>query len=101
MTDYVVRSRDVARFRRNRAVRPVLDGLEPRLLMYTPTGDHFVYSSRITWSIMPDGTNIGGGVTSNLVSTLNTDLGAGNWLNGQFRPAPTQVNSVKLILAPK
>ena len=28
-------------------------------------------------------------------------LGAGNWLNGQFRPAPTQVNSVKLILAPK
>ncbi len=46
--------------------------------MYAPTGDHFAYGSRITWSIMPDGTNLGG-VTSNLVSTLNRELGAGVW----------------------
>ena len=59
-------------------MRPVLEGLEERLLMYTPTGDHFAYSSRITWSIMPDGTNLGG-VTSNLVSTLDSRLGAGVW----------------------
>ncbi len=75
MMDFVVRSREAAIVRRNRAARPVLEGLEERLLMYTPTGDHFAYSSRITWSIMPDGTSIGGGLTSNLVSTLNHDLG--------------------------
>ena len=28
---------------------------------------------------MPDGTSLGGGVTSNLVSTLNQDLGVGIW----------------------
>src|ERR1700735_2288451 len=77
--DYVVRRREVPKANRTRAVRPVLEGLEGRILMYTPTGDHFAYSSRITWSIMPDGTSIGGGTYSNLVSTLNTELGAGNW----------------------
>ena len=55
-----------------------MEGLEGRFLLYAYTGDHFVYGDRITWSIMPDGTNLGS-VTSNLVSTLNAKLGAGVW----------------------
>ena len=49
------------------------------MLLYAVNGDVFQYGSRITWSIMPDGTNLGG-VSSNLVSTLNQRVGAGNWL---------------------
>ena len=64
--------------RRNRAARPILEGLEDRMLLYSVTGDHFTYGSRITWSIMPDGTNIAG-VSSNLVATLNQRLGS-NWI---------------------
>lgn len=63
---------------RDRAARPILEGLEGRLLLYATTGDHFTYGSRITWSIVPDGTNLGG-VTSNLNATLNSRFGAGNW----------------------
>ncbi len=63
---------------RKRIVRPVLEDLEARLLLYSYTGDHFAYGNRITWSIMPDGTNLGS-VTSNLVSTLDNKLGAGVW----------------------
>jgi Matrixin len=80
MNDRLVSAREATRVRRNRAARPVLEGLEQRLLMYAATGDHFAFSSRITWSIMPDGTSIGGGVSSNLVSTLNSELGSGKWL---------------------
>ncbi|WP_435006503.1 matrixin family metalloprotease [Tundrisphaera lichenicola] len=63
---------------RNRAVRPSLEGLEGRLLLYSTTGNHFEFGSRITWSIVPDGTNLGG-VNSNLISTFNNKFGAGNW----------------------
>jgi Matrixin len=79
MMDYVVRRREAARSSRNRVARPVLEGLEQRLLMYTPTGDRFVNNSLITWSIMPQGTSLGGGLTNNLPSTLDQELGAGNW----------------------
>ena len=50
------------------------------MLLYAVNGDVFVYGSRMTWSLMPDGTNLGG-VTSNLASTLNQELGSGNWLH--------------------
>jgi hypothetical protein len=78
MKDKVVRTRAAARPRRDRAARPAVEGLEGRLLLYAYTGDHFAYGNLITWSIMPDGTNLGG-TTSNLVSTLNARLGAGAW----------------------
>ena len=79
MMDLVVSRRQDSKSSRTRAVRPVVEGLEDRMLLYAVTGDHFVYGSRITWSIVPDGTNLGG-VTSNLVSTLNQKFGAGNWI---------------------
>ena len=74
----VIHAREAMRSRRLRAARPTLEGLEERMLLYSVTGDHFTYGSRITWSIMPDGTSIGG-VPSNFVSTMNQKFGANNW----------------------
>ena len=45
---------------RNRATRPRLEGLEDRVLLYSDLGDQWTYSSRITYSFMPDGTSVGG-----------------------------------------
>jgi hypothetical protein len=47
--------------------------------MYATTGAHFVSGSHLTWSIEPDGTNLGS-ANSNLISQLNARFGAGNWL---------------------
>ena len=77
--DLDIRQRRNVKSSRSRAVRPALEGLEGRMLLYAVTGDHFTFGSRITWSIVPDGTNLGG-VTSNLVSTFNQKFGVGNWL---------------------
>ncbi len=69
-----------AKANRTRALRPAVENLEGRLLLYAVTGDHFAFGSRITWSIMPDGTNLGG-FGSNLNSTLNSEIGApSSWL---------------------
>ena len=78
MMDRVVSKRSNAKASRNRAVRPVVEGLEGRFLLYAVTGDHFTFGSRITWSLVPDGTNLGG-VTSNLQATLDRQIGPGKW----------------------
>ncbi len=78
MKGYLVRRRPAARPSRDRAARPAVEALEGRMLLYSYTGDHFAHGNLITWSIMPDGTSLGG-ATSNLVSTLNAKLGAGVW----------------------
>ena len=80
MMDLVARQFRGSKSSRTRAARPVVEGLEARMLLYAVTGDHFVYGSRITWSIVPDGTNVLG-LSSNLNSTLNQEVGAGNWLH--------------------
>ncbi len=48
------------------------------MLLYATSGGHFVYGSRITWSFMPDGTNIWG-TPSNLISTFDSKFGVGRW----------------------
>jgi hypothetical protein len=67
-----------ARLGRDRAVRPGVEGLEGRILQYATTGNHFAFGSRITWSIVPDGTDLAG-KASNLQATLNGRFGTGNW----------------------
>jgi Matrixin len=79
MNDLAVRSRTPLKARCHRPVRPILEALEARMLLYAANGDDFKFGSRITWSIIPDGTNLAG-IASNLVSTMNQKLGAGNWL---------------------
>ena len=58
---------------RTRAVRPRLEGLEDRFLLYATTGTQWAKPKLITYSFVPDGTSIGG-VPSNLQQTLNAQL---------------------------
>jgi Matrixin len=63
-----------------RAARPQLEGLEDRLLLYSDLGDQWTYSSRMTYSFMPDGTSVGG-VPSALFQTLNAKFATATWEN--------------------
>ena len=54
-----------------RKLRPALEGLEERRLLYATLGDAWTYPVRVTFSFVPDGTNVGG-LSSNLTSTLNS-----------------------------
>jgi hypothetical protein len=64
--------------RRSRAARPTPEGLESRLLLYSRLGDQWTFDSRITYSFMPDGTNIGG-LPSALYQTLNANNPTSAW----------------------
>ncbi|MFI5460280.1 MAG: matrixin family metalloprotease [Isosphaerales bacterium] len=70
--------RSASRTARRRAVRPLPEVLEDRLLLYSSLGDKWTYSSRITYSFMPDGTTIGG-VSSALFQTLNANYPTATW----------------------
>ena len=55
---------------RKRTVRPLLENLEDRVLLYSTYGGDWTYGSRITFSFAPDGTSVGG-TPSVLFQTLN------------------------------
>jgi Matrixin len=79
MANLLARSiRSPLRSRRDRGMNPFMEGLESRVLLYSALGDQWTYSSRITYSLMPDGTNIGG-VPSVLYQTLNANLQTVSW----------------------
>ena len=63
---------------RQRAVRPTLEGLEDRLLLFATNGGLWTYGSRVTYSFVPDGTN-NGGTPTNLFSTLNASYTTATW----------------------
>ncbi len=68
--------------RRNSRVRPAVEGLETRVVLYSATGNAWPNPQLITISFMPDGTSLGGGKTSNLFSTFNANSSlAGKWQN--------------------
>src|SRR5580692_7808061 len=84
---------------RRRAVRPLVEGLEARLLLYSDLGDQWTYNSRITYSFMPDGTSVGG-VPSALFQTLNAKYATATW-EGQIEQAASlweNVTNVNLAL---
>ncbi len=82
-------------------MRPAPEHLEDRLLLYSNLGDHFVYSSRITYSFMPDGTSVGG-VPSALFSTLNSNHPTATWETAIEEAASIweQAADVNLALVP-
>ena len=80
-----VRSRLFHRAHRTRSVRPRVEGLEDRFLLYSTTGTQWAKPKRITVSFVPDGTSIGG-VPSNLQQTLNAKFATSNW-QAQFLKA--------------
>jgi hypothetical protein len=66
-------------------MHPSLEGLEDRLLLYATLGGQWTYGSRITYSFMPDGTNVGG-TPSVLFQTLNAKFATATWQQ-QFEAA--------------
>ncbi len=70
--------RDVARRNRLRSARPVIEGLEDRLLLATLNGGQWSNPIRITYSFIPDGTSIGG-TPSNLFSSLDSKYAVSAW----------------------
>jgi hypothetical protein len=83
---------------RDRARRPVVEGLEQRLLLYSALGDKWTYDSRITYSLMPDGTSVGG-VPSVLFQTLNQIAPTATWQQQIERAATLWENATNINLA--
>ena len=69
MRNAASRRRDAARAR---TLRPKVEGLEDRLLLFATNGGSWTYPVRVTFSFLPDGTNIGG-YGSNLNAGLNAE----------------------------
>ena len=70
---------------RPRTTRPILEGLESRLLLYSTLGAQWTYGIRVTYSFVPDGTSIGG-TPSALFQTLNAKFPTATWQQ-QFQKA--------------
>jgi hypothetical protein len=81
-----------------RSLRPTLEGLEGRLLLYSTLGDMWTYNSRITYSFMPDGTNIGG-TGSVLFGTLNAIYPTVTWQQQFERAAALWEGAANVNLA--
>jgi hypothetical protein len=78
-----------------------LEDLEDRLLLYSKLGDNWTYGSRITYSFMPDGTNVGG-TPSVLFQTLNSNFPTATWQQ-QLKIAASlweNVTNVNMSLVP-
>ena len=79
-------ARSASRKVRVRSSRPEAEALEGRILLYSTLGQ-WTYSSRITYSFMPDGTSVGG-VPSALFQTMNAVCPTATWQN-QIEQAAT------------
>src|SRR5271157_4972386 len=62
----------------SKAVRPCLEELEVRFLLYATTGNQWTMPILISYSLMPDGTSIGG-IPSNLQASLNAHYPTAAW----------------------
>jgi predicted Zn-dependent protease len=71
------------------AVRPAIEDLESRVVLYTTTGNLWPSPQLITISFMPDGTNVNG-YSSNLFASLNANSRFGStaaWQNAILKAA--------------
>jgi Matrixin/Bacterial Ig-like domain len=85
--------------RRQNKCCPVLEGLESRVVLYSASGNLWPSPQLITISFMPDGTNLGGGKTSNLQSTFNGKSSLGNWENVILQAAQTWAQQTNINFA--
>jgi len=82
-----------------RRARPQVEGLESRLLLYATLGGAWTYGSRITYSLVPDGTSIGG-KPSTLYQSLTALFPNPNVWQAQFRAAAAvwqEVANINLV----
>jgi hypothetical protein len=82
-----------------RSSRPRLEPLEDRLLLYSTSGAAWPFPQRITFSVVPDGTSIGG-VPSNLYSTLTSRFTPAAWSTALFEAAATWEAVANINLVP-
>jgi hypothetical protein len=82
-----------------RQARPRLEPLEDRLLLYSTSGAIWPVPAHITFSIVPDGTSIGG-VPSNLYSTLTARYTPAVWSADLFEAAAIWEQVANINLAP-
>jgi hypothetical protein len=81
-----------------RHARPLLEPLEDRLLLYSTSGAAWPFPARITFSVVPDGTSIGG-TPSNLYSTLSARFAPSVWSTALFEAAAVweQIANINLV----
>jgi len=83
-------------------IRPGLEALEPRVVLYSATGNAWLNPALITISFMPDGTNLGG-ATSNLVSSFDSKPAlVGRWQDEILRAAQVwaQQTNINFVVVP-
>lgn len=83
------------RLARGHQLRPRLEGLEERRLLYATLGASWTHPIKITFSFVPDGTLIGG-VPSTLFQTLDAKFSREAWQN-EFRAAAATWQAVAQI----
>ena len=84
------------------ALRPTLERLEDRALLYAASGGLWTYGSRVTYSFAPDGTDIGG-VSSAWFRTMSArGISEASWKAAFQKAAATweSVAGVNLVLVP-
>src|SRR4051812_21463575 len=83
-------------------IRPGLESLEPRVVLYSATGNAWLNPALITISFMPDGTDLGG-ATSNLISSFDSKPAlAGRWQSQVLRAAQVwaQQTTINFVVVP-
>ena len=81
--------------RRVAAFRPVVEGLEDRIVPYALTGYQWG-STTVTASFMPDGSTTNTGATTNLFSTLDASFSTETWQRELARALQTWANATRL-----
>jgi hypothetical protein len=88
--------------RRDLSIRPNLESLESRLVLFAVSGNAWPNPAAITISFMPDGTDLGG-VQSNLFAAFNANPKlAGQWQTQILRAAQVwaQQTNVNFVVVP-
>src|SRR5437879_2152219 len=85
-----------------RAMRPSLEGLEKRELLYSTTGGLWSQPQRVTFSFAPDGTSVGGTPSAWFQTMAARGISQTTWQN-QFRQAAAiweAVTNINLVEVP-
>ncbi len=96
-------SKRSSKHRSRRGLTPAFEGLESRLVLYSASGNAWPNPEVIRISFMPDGTELGGGYTSNLNASFNGNSSLdGKWQNVILEAAQewAQQTNINFIVVP-
>ncbi len=92
-----------SRLRQRRNLAPLIEGLESRVVLYSASGNLWPNPQVIRISFMPDGTELGGGDTSNLNAAFNSKASLdGKWQNIILQAAQewAQQTNINFVVVP-